>query len=54
MGHYEVQSLRADHNYAPETAIRDVARALRRHVDEEEFDKTLAAIGPGAIAFWTP
>jgi len=30
-------ALRADHNFAPETAVRDVAGALRRHVDEDAF-----------------
>jgi uncharacterized protein (DUF2267 family) len=50
----EVQSLRAEHNFAPETAIRDVAGALRRHVDEEAFDALLLRLPEGAVAFWRP
>lgn len=50
----EVQSLRPDHNFAPETAIRDVAQALRRHVDEAAFDRLLARLPEGAVAFWAP
>jgi len=38
----EVKSLRSDHNFSTETAIRDVASALRRHVDEDVFDQLLA------------
>src|SRR5215471_2907044 len=30
----DVQALRSEHNYAPETAIRDVAIALRRNLDQ--------------------
>ena len=50
----EVKLLRADHNFSTETAIRDVARALRRHVDEVAFDKLLAQLPPGAVEFWQP
>ena len=48
----EVQLLRAEHNFSTETAIRDVAIALRRHVDEEAFDRLLAMLPEGAIEFW--
>lgn len=48
----EVQALRAQHNFAPETSLRDVARALRKHVVEEDFDRVLAALRPGAARFW--
>jgi len=48
----EVQALRAEHNFAPESAIRDVATALRRHVDEEAFDRLLAELPDGAAQFW--
>ena len=34
--------LRVDHNFAPETSIRDVAFALRRNVDEAALDRVLA------------
>jgi len=48
----EVQSLRADHNFAPDTAIRDIAIALRRNVDEAAFDKVLSKLPEGSIEFW--
>lgn len=48
----EVQALRADHNFAPETAIHDVAAALRRHVDEDAFNHVLAKLPEGAAEFW--
>ncbi|MEO1209101.1 MAG: DUF2267 domain-containing protein [Cyanobacteria bacterium J06638_20] len=50
----EVQLLRSEHNFSTETAIRDVARALRRHVDEEAFDRLLATLPEGAMEFWKP
>lgn len=50
----EVRLLREDHNFSTDTAIRDVAEALRRHVDEEAFDKLLAQLPEGAVEFWTP
>ncbi len=50
----EVQALRADHNFAPETAIRDVACALRRNVDEAAFDQVLTELPAGAVQFWHP
>ncbi|MDI4659129.1 DUF2267 domain-containing protein [Xanthobacter autotrophicus] len=48
----EVQGLRRHHNFAPPSAIRDVASALRRHVDEDTFDRVLATLPEGAAAFW--
>jgi len=48
----EVHTLRAEHNYAPETAIRDVAIALRRNLDEAAFDRMLATLAPAAKQFW--
>ena len=50
----EVQSLRKEHNFSPETAIQDVAQTLRRHVDEAAFDKLLAQLPEGALEFWKP
>jgi uncharacterized protein (DUF2267 family) len=50
----EVQALRADHNFAPETAIGDVASALRRHVDEAAFNRVLAKLPEGATEFRKP
>ena len=48
----EVQSLRRDHNFAPDSAIHDVAIALRRNVDEAELDRVLAQLPDGAAAYW--
>lgn len=50
----EVKLLRDEHNFSTNTAIRDVAQALRRHVDEEAFDKLLAKLPKGAVEFWEP
>jgi uncharacterized protein (DUF2267 family) len=50
----EVKSLREKHNFSTETATRDVAEALRRHVDEEAFDILLKQLPERAVEFWTP
>ena len=50
----EVKLLREEHNFSTDTAIRDVARALRRHVDGEVFDALLAQLPDGAVEFWAP
>lgn len=48
----EVQALRPDHNVSPDSAIRDVARALQRAVDADALDRVLARLPDGAAAFW--
>jgi uncharacterized protein (DUF2267 family) len=48
----EVRALRPEHNFAPETAIRDVATALRCNLDEVAFDRVLATLPRGAKEFW--
>jgi len=48
----EVKSLRPKHNFSTDDAISVVAIALRRHVDEEAFDRILAKLPQGAIDFW--
>lgn len=48
----EVQALRRDHNFSPDSCIRDVAEALRRHVDQKAFDRVLATLPEGAADFW--
>ena len=48
----EVQNLRPLHNYAPHDSIEIVARALRRNVDQEAFDRVLATLPEGAEEFW--
>jgi uncharacterized protein (DUF2267 family) len=47
----EVQALRRDHNFSPETAIRDVATALRRHVDATALDDLLEHMPQGVAQF---
>ncbi|RTM01154.1 DUF2267 domain-containing protein [Ancylobacter aquaticus] len=48
----EVQALRQHHNFAPDTCLVEVARALRRQVDAEAFDRVLATLPDGAVDFW--
>jgi uncharacterized protein (DUF2267 family) len=48
----EVQGLRRDHNFSPETAIQDVATALRRHVDQKALNELLERMPSGAAEFW--
>ena len=50
----EVQQLRREHNFAflSDDAIRDVAKAMRRHVDEERLDALLRSFPEGASEFW--
>ena len=48
----EVQALRAAHNYSPDTAISDVARALRKYVKAGELDRVLAQLPAEAADFW--
>ena len=48
----EVQGLRPDHNVSPDSAISDIAQALRKNVDEAALDRVLAHLPEGAAAFW--
>jgi uncharacterized protein (DUF2267 family) len=48
----EVKALRAGHNFSTDTAIRDVAAALRRHVDTADFEALLATLPPEARRYW--
>lgn len=48
----EVQALRCDHNFSPDSAIADVAKALRRHVDAAAFTRMLATLPKEAQEFW--
>jgi len=50
----EVKALRGEHNFSTDSAIRDTAQALRRHVNEEDFDRLLASLPEGAVDFWKP
>lgn len=50
----EAQNLRANHNFAPESAVRDVAGSLRRSlVDPDAFERVLADLPVWATDFWS-
>lgn len=49
----EVKAFRQNHNFAPDTAIEDVAGVLRRHVDEPAFDMVLEQLSTEAAAYWS-
>lgn len=49
----EVQDLRRHHNFAPQTAIADVAAALRRNMDADKLDRVLATLPAGAAEYWS-
>ena len=48
----EVQAVRGDHNFAPDTAIACVAAALRAAVDGAAFERVLAELPDGARGYW--
>lgn len=48
----EVQSLRAEHNFAPDITIQAVAIALRKNIDGVRFDKALTTLPAAAHEFW--
>jgi uncharacterized protein (DUF2267 family) len=49
----EVKSIRKDHNLAPDSAIEDVAAALKRSsIDIRAFDRTLEEFPQGATDYW--
>lgn len=48
----EVKALRRHHNFSPDTAIHDVAVALRRHVETVAFEQLLATLPKEAADFW--
>ncbi|UES44075.1 DUF2267 domain-containing protein [Roseibium aggregatum] len=51
----EVKSVRRHHNLAPDSAIEDIAAALRRSsIDERELYRVLTGFPEGAAAFWRP
>ncbi|MCB9674391.1 MAG: DUF2267 domain-containing protein [Alphaproteobacteria bacterium] len=50
----EAQGLRAEHNFAPPSAVADVAAAVRRHlVDPAAFEAVLAELPPWTREFWS-
>jgi uncharacterized protein (DUF2267 family) len=48
----EAQAVRPHHNQTPDHAIEAVAWALRRNINQPDFDRMLATLPPGARAFW--
>ena len=48
----EVKVLRPLHNYAPDSSIGAVSKALRRNVDEAALDRLLTTMPEGARQFW--
>lgn len=49
----EMKSVRKDHNLAPDSAIEDVAAALRRSsIDTKDLERVLAILPEGATEFW--
>jgi uncharacterized protein (DUF2267 family) len=48
----DVQALRRAHNFSPDTAIEDVASALRRTIEPAVSETVLAALPPEAASFW--
>jgi uncharacterized protein (DUF2267 family) len=48
----EAQALRAEHNSAPDSTIRDVAAALRGNIDAAKLDRLLSTLPEGAARFW--
>ena len=48
----EVHDLRRDHNFSTDTAIEDIARAIRTTVGDAVLDAALEPLGQGAKDCW--
>lgn len=48
----DVKAFRRDHNFSPDTAVRDVAAALRRHVDRDGWQAAMDRLPDEARRFW--
>jgi uncharacterized protein (DUF2267 family) len=48
----EVMAVRPDHNVSPESAIHDVAAALRKALKKEDYALMLKKLPPAAREFW--
>ena len=48
----EVRTLRENHNFSPSTAIKDVAMALRKNMNEADLEAVLEQLPAGAREFW--
>ncbi|MEM7180374.1 MAG: DUF2267 domain-containing protein [Spirochaetota bacterium] len=51
---HEIQYLRRGHNFAPDTAIQDVAQALHRHVESDKLAKYLGNAAQQIQNYWNP
>jgi uncharacterized protein (DUF2267 family) len=50
----DVKSLRRDHNFSPDSAIKNVAAALRKNIDADALDRVLSTLPAEAQEFWKP
>jgi uncharacterized protein (DUF2267 family) len=48
----EVKKLRPEHNFSTQSAIQQVAVAVKKQVDQEQFRTVLSEISEEALAFW--
>lgn len=48
----EVQAFHADHQFASDRAIDEIASVVWRHVDRARFQRALDTLPPPAAAFW--
>ncbi|MEO1140355.1 MAG: DUF2267 domain-containing protein [Pseudomonadota bacterium] len=48
----EVKQVRANHNLTPDNAIEATAWAVRRCCNARDFERVLAGLPDGAVAFW--
>jgi uncharacterized protein (DUF2267 family) len=48
----EVKLVRANHNLTPDNAIESTAWAIRRHTNRRDFERVLARLPEGTLAFW--
>jgi uncharacterized protein (DUF2267 family) len=48
----EVKAIRADHNFSTDTAIAEVALALRHAMKKEDHEFIMRKLPPDAAAFW--
>lgn len=50
----DVLSVHPAHNFSPPDAVASVATALRKHVDEQTFERVLASLPAEARRYWDP
>jgi uncharacterized protein (DUF2267 family) len=49
----EVQALRKNHNFSPDSCIRDAAAALRKNIDQKALDEVLTSLPKGSTEYWS-